>query len=249
MGRPWYPMYWSDFTADTAHLTLEELGAYVRLLARYYSTGKPLDANAVHLHKFAYAKGVQECTAVDRVAAEFFTDDGLLRNKRADEEIEKARAISDLRSSAAKKRWAMQMHSKSSAKATQPQPQGITPPTPRTGKRFKRPTVEEVRAYCAERENSVNAQDFVDHYDTKGWVVGKSPMKDWKACVRTWERRRKQNGTFQSREISTGLKRPRETDTQTWLSLCKRYDVKTYGKTNDELWRAIQDAARQRGEA
>ena len=54
-------------------------------------------------------------------------------------------------------------------------------------KRFKRPTVEEVRAYCVERKNGINAETFVAFYDSKGWLVGKSPMKDWRACVRTWE--------------------------------------------------------------
>lgn len=57
-------------------------------------------------------------------------------------------------------------------------------------KRFKKPTVEEVRAYCRERQNGVDAEAFVNFYEAKGWVVGRSPMKDWKAAVRTWEGKR-----------------------------------------------------------
>ena len=53
---------------------------------------------------------------------------------------------------------------------------------------FKKPSVEEVRAYCEERKNKVDAEAFVDFYESKGWLVGKTPMKDWKAAVRTWER-------------------------------------------------------------
>ena len=53
---------------------------------------------------------------------------------------------------------------------------------------FKKPSVEEVQAYCEERENNIDPEEFVDFYESKGWVVGKSPMKDWKAAVRTWER-------------------------------------------------------------
>lgn len=56
-------------------------------------------------------------------------------------------------------------------------------------KRFSRPTIEEVRAYCLERKNNVDPEQFVDFYSAKGWKVGNSPMKDWKACVRTWEKR------------------------------------------------------------
>ena len=56
-------------------------------------------------------------------------------------------------------------------------------------KRFVPPTVDEVRAYCQERQNNVDPERFVDFYSAKGWKIGKDSMKDWKACVRTWERR------------------------------------------------------------
>lgn len=59
-------------------------------------------------------------------------------------------------------------------------------PTP---KRFVKPTLEEVTAYCKERKNNVDPQRFIDFYESKGWKVGNQPMKDWKACVRTWEKR------------------------------------------------------------
>jgi hypothetical protein len=58
-----------------------------------------------------------------------------------------------------------------------------------TMSRFIKPTVEEVAAYCEERGNGIDPAHFWDFYEMKGWVVGKSPMKDWKAAVRTWERR------------------------------------------------------------
>lgn len=56
--------------------------------------------------------------------------------------------------------------------------------------RFSIPTVDEVREYCESRHNTIDAQEFVDCYTAKGWRIGKEPMKDWKACVRTWERKR-----------------------------------------------------------
>ena len=66
------------------------------------------------------------------------------------------------------------------------------PPTPLSGgtkaKRFIPPTVDEVAAYCQERGNGLDPEAFVDFYASKGWMVGKNPMKDWKAAVRTWER-------------------------------------------------------------
>ena len=59
-------------------------------------------------------------------------------------------------------------------------------------KRFIPPSVEEVEQYCLERSNNIDAQSFIDFYESKGWMIGKNKMKDWKAAVRTWERSRKQ---------------------------------------------------------
>ena len=53
---------------------------------------------------------------------------------------------------------------------------------------FKHPTIEEVQAYCLERNNPVDAKRWFDFYVSKGWLVGKNKMKDWKASVRTWEK-------------------------------------------------------------
>lgn len=55
--------------------------------------------------------------------------------------------------------------------------------------KFAPPSVEEVIAYCRQRENSVDPHRFVDFYQSKGWKVGSEKMADWKAAVRTWERR------------------------------------------------------------
>ena len=55
-------------------------------------------------------------------------------------------------------------------------------------KRFTKPTIEEVELYCLERNNGVDAQKWFDYYSSNGWKVGKNPMKDWKAAIRTWER-------------------------------------------------------------
>lgn len=69
-----------------------------------------------------------------------------------------------------------------------------------TTKKFVKPTVLEVQTYCKERNNSVDAQRFWDFYESKGWKVGNTPMKDWKACVRTWERDEYNKSTKQTSE-------------------------------------------------
>lgn len=55
--------------------------------------------------------------------------------------------------------------------------------------RFQKPTLEEIREYCISRGNNVDPEQFLNFYESKGWVVGKSPMKDWRAAIRTWEKR------------------------------------------------------------
>lgn len=66
-----------------------------------------------------------------------------------------------------------------------------SPPPPSAPKRFVPPTLAEVQSYVAERQSPVDPQGFIDFYESKGWMVGKTPMKDWKAACRnaeTWER-------------------------------------------------------------
>lgn len=60
-------------------------------------------------------------------------------------------------------------------------------------KSFIPPTVGEIIDYCNERKNKVDAQRFLDFYESKGWMIGKNKMKDWKAAIRTWERNSNQN--------------------------------------------------------
>ena len=86
----------------------------------------------------------------------------------------------------------------------------VTPPP--SPKRFAKPTLEEIIAYCQERNNKVNPQAFFDFYEAKGWKVGNQPMKDWKACIRTWEQRdqRPQGQPPQGSKTATASKYDRE---------------------------------------
>lgn len=59
----------------------------------------------------------------------------------------------------------------------------------KSDKRFVKPSVEEINTYCRERKNAIDAEQFFNHYETNGWMRGKTPIKNWKACVITWEKR------------------------------------------------------------
>jgi hypothetical protein len=68
-----------------------------------------------------------------------------------------------------------------------PIPNPIPPPT--RARAFVKPTVADVAAYCHEIRASIDPQAFIDHYESNGWKVGRNPMRDWKAAVRTWKAR------------------------------------------------------------
>ena len=71
-------------------------------------------------------------------------------------------------------------------------------------RRFSAPSIDDVSSYCLSRDNKINPQEFIDHYEANGWMRGKTKIKNWKACVRTWENKRKggNNGQNQSKPKS-----------------------------------------------
>lgn len=117
--------------------------------------------------------------------------------RRIDAETERYKAISEKRKEAAQRRYQQWM-----AKTTRKEPTATEEPA-ETGRHaekakkadFIKPTVEEVEAYCKERGNGLDARTFFDFYESKGWKVGAARMRDWRACVRTWERRKKTEST------------------------------------------------------
>lgn len=68
------------------------------------------------------------------------------------------------------------------------------------------PTVEEVVEYCVERKNNLYAQAFIDYYEARNWMLGKTKMKEWKAAVRTWEKNQ-QNRAVKSDKVDQYLEK------------------------------------------
>lgn len=84
----------------------------------------------------------------------------------------------------------------------------FSPPVREPAKKFQKPTIEQIRDYCVEAGKNIDPEAFFDFYEAKGWVVGRSPMKDWKAAVRNWAKnesqflRRKVNSDGQEDEYA-----------------------------------------------
>lgn len=197
MARPWFPFYFADYSAKTEHLTLTEHGAYLLLMGSYYKTGCKLSANAMQLQRICRAFDQVEVDAMHAILKQFFILDGdHYIHTRIEDELTKSNEISEKRSKAAKKRYKIDAIAPAIAPAnaeqlhTQSQSQShITITNKPKRKGFAPPSLADISQYCQQRENSVDPETFFDFYSSKGWMVGKNKMKDWKASVRTWEKR------------------------------------------------------------
>lgn len=93
---------------------------------------------------------------------------------------------------------------KEKEKEREKESESIEADKPPTRSRFVPPTVEEVAAYCKEKGYySVDPERFVNYYASIGWKVGRTPMKDWKAAVRSWNGKEKPNGKTESKQAWT----------------------------------------------
>ena len=73
---------------------------------------------------------------------------------------------------------------------------------------FSPPSLTEVKSYCSERGNNIDPQGFIDFYEAKGWMIGKNKMKDWKAAVRTWERKEREDSGGRTTDGSVKQNQP-----------------------------------------
>jgi uncharacterized protein YdaU (DUF1376 family) len=201
----YYQFHIGDYVSATAHLSpLEDL-AYRRMLDLYYSSENPLPTDIPSLTRRLRVSADD----VQNVLREFFElrEDGY-HNSRCDEEISRFLSWVDTQRENGRKGGRRKKQPQNNPLLTHGLPianpslthgQATHNPLPSTHnpvpkeekevrKRFIIPSVEEVAAYCIERGNTIDPQKFHDYNESKGWKVGNSPMKDWKAAVRTWEK-------------------------------------------------------------
>lgn len=204
--RPGMMLYFERTNRAADRLTDAQFGAALKGLLRYAQTGEEL---------------VSDDIAV-QLTFDLFRDDIDTDAKRYDEVMEKRRRAGIASGEA--RRTHVQSVQQNKQMLTHvpfveqnepitipnpnPTPKPVPTPIPnpepkedkrdksRTAPRFKPPTIQEVTDYCQERGNKVDPQRFIDFYEAKGWRVGNTPMKDWKAAVRTWEQRDRNGPTF-----------------------------------------------------
>lgn len=196
----YYQFNIGDYASHTARLSPMEDLAYRRLLDLYYLNEKPFTGT---VEDIAREIGLNTClTDVEYVLNKYFSLDGeTWSHKRAELEIAEYQ----------RKRKSRQKAGKASGKARQVKAseqvlnnveltnnhKPLTKnqePVKKTSPRFTRPSVDEIRAYCLERKNTIDPESFFAHYEANGWVQGKGkPIKNWKMAVITWEKQRSEN--------------------------------------------------------
>jgi uncharacterized protein YdaU (DUF1376 family) len=195
MSMSWFPFYHADYLADTSRLSPSQHGVYLLLLLSFFKDG-PLPNDPDTLCRIAAGATPSDVHAIlERYWV--LTDAGWV-NPKMDEvrskAIEGSRRYGDRARIAAQARWSATSNAISIAPSNapsnaEPRTQNSEPRTKRERATFVAPSPTEVAEYAKEAGLRLDAQAFVDFYASKGWVVGKAPMRDWKAAVRNWAKR------------------------------------------------------------
>lgn len=174
MAKEFLPLF-LDFNETTQDLSDGQCGHLVRALVDYANGKEPEIKDGMELMAFRFLKGTIDRNArLSAVRAEAGSKGGFAK-------AEKQKSANDGKS------W--QTVANDSKRINNDNDSNNKTNNDSKARRFTPPTLQEVTDYCQERGNSVNPERFIDFYSSKGWKVGNQPMKDWKACVRTWEQR------------------------------------------------------------
>lgn len=191
------------------------IGVYWIIVEMLYQNGGELPLDIARNISFAYFTDFKVVESVIKDFDLFENDGNVFWSVRIRQTIDNTKKVSDARKAASRQRWSRKQEKpenpESRKTASHPpakeelslftQPEEQKPdipedvPKPEEQKKrtyFKPPTVEEVAAYVKEKGYSVDAEQFVAFYESKGWMIGKNKMQKWRAAVATWQR--KQSG-------------------------------------------------------
>jgi len=177
---PAFLFYSSDFLTGTLLMSMEQKGKFITLLCIQHQKGHMIEKDMLQI-----------CGTYDEdIFSKFKQDnDGKFYNERLKEEVEKRKAYSESRRNNRKKKEDMIDTSKTYDEHMENENENENKDLNKSKKvaSFQKPTLEQVEEYMKERGMSNYASRFHNFYESKGWMVGKNKMKDWKAAVRNWE--------------------------------------------------------------
>ena len=185
---PAFLFYSSDFLVGTYTMTDAQVGQYVRLMCLQHQHGH-LDVDTI--------RSVMRGELDNLVMSKFRKDgDGRYYNERLDTEVNKRRDYSKSRAdNRSKKTYVKDMNNICETHVEHMENvnedvivNGIDTVNSTLSGTNIPPKVSDVRTYCEARGNSIDPEGFVNYYETRGWMAGKSKMKNWQSAVRVWER-------------------------------------------------------------
>jgi hypothetical protein len=181
---PAFLFYSSDFLTGTLLMSMEQKGKFITLLCIQHQKGHLSEKDMLHI-----------CGSYDEdVFTKFQKDEqGKFYNIRLEEEVGKRKAYSESRRNNRKKKEDMNNTSLSYVEHMENENENENLIEKKKVARFQKPTIEQLKEYMSEQGMNDIAENWLNHYEANGWMVGKVKMKDWKASVRTWKINQKNN--------------------------------------------------------
>jgi hypothetical protein len=181
---PAFLFYSSDFLTGTLLMSMEQKGKFITLLCIQHQKGHLSEKDMLHI-----------CGSYDEdVFTKFQKDEqGKFYNIRLEEEVDKRKAYSESRRNNRKKKEDMNNTSLSYVQHMENENENEDLIEKKKVARFQKPTIEQLKEYMTEQGMNDIAENWLNHYEANGWMVGKVKMKDWKASVRTWKINQKNN--------------------------------------------------------
>jgi hypothetical protein len=181
---PAFLFYSSDFLTGTLLMSMEQKGKFITLLCIQHQKGHLSEKDMLHI-----------CGSYDEdVFTKFQKDEqGKFYNIRLEEEVDKRKAYSESRRNNRKKKEDMNNTSSSYVQHMENENENEDLIEKKKVARFQKPTIEQLKEYMNEQGMNDIAENWLNHYEANGWMVGKNKMKDWKASVRTWKINQKNN--------------------------------------------------------
>ena len=181
---PAFLFYSSDFLTGTLLMSMEQKGKFITLLCIQHQKGHLSEKDMLHI-----------CGSYDEdVFTKFQKDEqGKFYNIRLEEEVDKRKAYSESRRNNRKKKEDMNNTSLSYVEHMENENENEDLIEKKKVARFQKPTIEQLKEYMREQGMNDIAENWLNHYEANGWMVGKNKMKDWKASVRTWKTNQKNN--------------------------------------------------------
>jgi len=181
---PAFLFYSSDFLTGTLLMSMEQKGKFITLLCIQHQKGHLSEKDMLHI-----------CGSYDEdVFTKFQKDEqGKFYNIRLEEEVDKRKAYSESRRNNRKKKEDVNNTSLSYVEHMENENENENLIEKKKVARFQKPTIEQLKEYMSEQGMNDIAENWLNHYEANGWMVGKNKMKDWKASVRTWKINQKNN--------------------------------------------------------